>query len=95
MVVGPREAVAQLCQFYVSTSQACGHLGHEIWEVHQELTRPSTAEAMLRRGKEPLRKVDFTQELGETDILRYLAAMYIGLSRPPGHRLDSAALVSW
>mmetsp|Transcript_42897 Transcript_42897/g.93335 ORF Transcript_42897/g.93335 Transcript_42897/m.93335 type:complete len:389 (-) Transcript_42897:8-1174(-) len=46
------EVVAQLCQYYISIFQACSGLSHELHAVHQELTKPSTAEALLRRGKE-------------------------------------------
>ncbi|CAJ1345410.1 unnamed protein product [Effrenium voratum] len=50
------QAVAQMSQYYVSLFQAAGALGHELQQVHHELTRPATSEAMLRMGQELAKK---------------------------------------
>eukprot|EP00434_Breviolum_minutum_P013818 symbB.v1.2.012185.t1/scaffold835.1/size159100/12 len=58
------EVVAQLCQYYISVFAACSGLSHELQSVHQELTKPSTADALLRRGKEmALRAKESTSQI--------------------------------
>ncbi|CAE8657896.1 unnamed protein product [Polarella glacialis] len=46
------EVLAKICQYYMSTFSASGQLIVELQWVQDQLVRPSTADAMVRKGQE-------------------------------------------
>ncbi|CAE7555683.1 unnamed protein product [Symbiodinium sp. CCMP2456] len=46
------QVVAEMCQYYTVVFQAAGTLRHELQQVCEELTKPSTTQALARMGRE-------------------------------------------